>query len=1444
MPSPSLLAARMTDSDTAIPARLRRVRDRLAGHGPAGTRIVVAIHIAILAALAYLPALTAAPGRMPTDTKLYLYFDPSRLTGDAPFAWDSRQFAGWVPHQTVSYLWPSGPWYSFFDWIGAPDWIAHRLWIATVLVLGGLGARCAARHLGLSLTGALVAAMCYQLSPYILPYLSRTSAMLLPWAGLGWLIALTIRAATQTRWRHVAIFGLVMATVAAPNATAIVMIAPAPVLWLLHAAFSRIISWKRAAITAAKIGAISAAVSLWWIAMLSVQSRFGADVLGYSESLEAVSFTSSSPEVLRGMGYWLFYVRDPIGFTTSAAFDYMSSGRLVAVGFALLLVSLAGLAWTKWSSRRFAILLVAVGVVLAVGVHPIDEPSPLLSPFAENSRSSIALALRSSTRALPLSTLGFALGAGALVTAIRGLRDRLAPRARELFVRTRAATVAALLVGLLAVANLPALFDGGFVDPILERDQDPPVGWSEATAALDAGSSGSRVLQLPGTEFGAFRWGYTVDPPLPGLTDKPLVTRDLLPLGSPAAMDLVYALDDRFQEGWAENTAVAPIARLLAVDTIWLPDDVAFDRFRTPRPELTSARFATAGDGLGAPVPYGPAVPNVPVIAVVDEQSISEPAIGTPLPNVELVAVQDPEAIVRAKTDATVVAGSADGLVDAAAAGLLTGHELIRYSADLLDADATNGDDAGIDTAAHVIVTDSNRDRAHQWRTAQDVWGFTEDGTDEPGVLRFDSADQRTPVFAGPTSADMTIAEQRGAVTADVSAYGEPFAYRPENRAAMAVDGDPTTAWVVGDRFEAVGEYIRLTADEPMSTLRLVQPQGIRNRWITEVELSSGGQTQRVALTDESRSAAGQTLTLAAPASVLTVTIIATANDAAPAAGLDAVGFAEVDAGLGPTDEIVRVPGNVLPATTDDQQVDIVLTRLRTRATNRWRNDPEPRLSRAFTLAGDRAFDATVTTRLDARASDATIASLLGWTGTTADRRLAGVPAMGGWAATDGSADTSWVTPFGQAVGSTLTIPLATERPVTTLMLHQPPSAQFSLITEIAITAGGITRTVAVPTPDSSGASVVSFDAISGLQLQLMITATNVATTVDRRYANTVTLPTALSEVTADNITPAALPTAIDVACRDDVMTIDDSPIAVHVSGSVEALFAGQPATTELCSDTPWQLGSGEHVVRSAAGVASGIDVDRVVLRSAPVDSPPATATEAVTATLTGTSHTGRTVLVDPCPNGCWLVFGEGFNAGWSATTGGHSLGAPTQVDGGFNGWYLPPSGDARTVSLEFEGQRTLTVGLVLSGLAVLACIAIAILDRRRRDDHAPDPPLLTAPWADAHIGVWSWRSPAALTSATALVAGTLVISPPWGLICAAIAFVCGFLLRRPLLVATVAMVLAVYIGASITLTVVREHPFANAGFPAEFEGLHHAGMAVVVLLLASAFAGRRPTSR
>ena len=88
-----------------------------------------------MAVLAYVPALASSRGRMPADTKLYLYLDPGRLIGDAPWTFDGRQFAGWVPHQVIAYVWPQGPWYWLGSAVGLPDWVVHRLWLGTLFLV-------------------------------------------------------------------------------------------------------------------------------------------------------------------------------------------------------------------------------------------------------------------------------------------------------------------------------------------------------------------------------------------------------------------------------------------------------------------------------------------------------------------------------------------------------------------------------------------------------------------------------------------------------------------------------------------------------------------------------------------------------------------------------------------------------------------------------------------------------------------------------------------------------------------------------------------------------------------------------------------------------------------------------------------------------------------------------------------------------------------------------------------------------------------------------------------------------------------------------------------------------------------------------------------------------------------------------------------------------------
>ncbi len=1381
----------------------------------------------LLAALAYLPSLRSAPGKMPTDTKLYLYLNPGRLIADAPFSWDTRQFAGWVPHQTIAYLWPSGPWFWVFDKLGIPDWVAHRLWIATLLFLGGLGVRWAAKHLGLSTTAAVTAAVVYQLSPYILPYISRTSVMLLPWAAVGWLVGLTIRACGRTRWRDAALFALVVLTVGAVNATAIALIAPAPILWLVHAVWQRTINWRTAIATALKLGGLSLLVSLWWIAMLLVQGKHGADVLSFSETLDAVSLTSTGTETLRGLGYWLFYVRDPFAFTTSASFDYMTSGRVIVAGYALLVIGLAGIAITRWSQRRYAALLVFSGIVLAVGVHPIANPSPLMGPVKD---SALGLAIRSSTRAIPVFNFGIALGIGALVTALGATRSRMR-------------MVAPAVVTLIAVVNLPALHAGGLVDPALVRDQDVPAAWQQAAAQLDSTSSEYRVMQLPGSEFGAFRWGYTVDPPLPGLTDKPLVTRDLLPLGSPGAMDLLYALDNRVQNGTLEPAAVAPVVRLLGVDTIWVANDLAFDRFRTPRPEVISDFFHQRPNGLGDPVAYGTPQINVPVIGMVDEQQLSDPRLGTPLPPVELVPVKDPQSIIRASADVVVLAGSGDGMVDAAAAGLIHGNEAVLYAADLSARQL-----ADLAPGTRVIVTDSNRDRAAQWRGSQDVSGFTETGGDGADVTRLDQADQRLAVFSaqtgnGLTGGNQTTAALDGGLTVRATAYGEPFAYRPEYRPTMAVDGDQSTAWVVGIRGDPVGESIELSTTD--GSLSLVQVQDrFANRQITAVHIDQPGEpAQAVVLDDTSLTTPGQQIAVVAAKPVTIVIDRVSPRAAGADSGPSGVGFAE----LGPVAvETVRPPGDALAAVTAETPLDIVLTRDRVRATNRWRSDPEPALLREFSLPVDLTLRPTITLRLDQRADDVTLNALTGTTGVAiADRRLAGVPAAGGQSAIDADPASQWVTPFGQAIGATLDIPLMAGTVADQFTMVQPNDALHSQITEVRLQIGEVDVVVAVPDADATGRSLVTFPRATGDHLTLTITAVEARPTTDRRYGEIVALPTAIAEVEGLPVAPVLI-TSASTNCRTDLLAVDGSPLGVHLTvDDIASLVSGEAIDVTTCAtDNQIVLTRGIHRIVAVPGLRTGVDIDRIVLRSSaapPADSNGGGVASAGRPTVTVVrSRTERTATVSACPTGCWLILGEGFNPAWAADVvsgsgAGSGLGAPTQISGGFNGWWLPPSGAPRVISMVWTPQSSLDIALLLAAFGVIACIILAVVDRSGRAALAtPDAPR----FADVRSPV-SRRS--ALLGAVALVAlSSLVIAPFWSVI-ALVPAVLMATLTRVRLVAVSAAVLAGVVGLIVAQRERSQHFFANAGWPGKFEDLHRLAVFVVVLLVSAClFDGER----
>ena len=248
----------------------------------------------------------------------------------------------------------------------------------------------------------------------------------------------------------------------------------------------------------------------------------------------------------------------------------MSHVWVIAAGFAVPILAVASAVSTRWRHRVFLVWLVVIGVVVSVGGHQWSIPSLYQWVWQRFSTTSSGLALRSTPRAVPLLALGLAGLLGAGVTAL----GRAVPRWHRPLLGVTVVIVA---------VNLPAFFTGDLV----ARATSAGAG----AVVLEAGRGavvGERRRQsgprIPGTDFAAYRWGFTLEPILPGLTDRPTLQRETVPYGGLGTVDLLAALDRRLQEGILDPNAIAPIARRLAVGDIVAQSDLVYERYRTTRP--------------------------------------------------------------------------------------------------------------------------------------------------------------------------------------------------------------------------------------------------------------------------------------------------------------------------------------------------------------------------------------------------------------------------------------------------------------------------------------------------------------------------------------------------------------------------------------------------------------------------------------------------------------------------------------------------------------------------------------------------------------------------------------------------------------------------------------------------------------------------------------------
>ena len=1436
--------------------------------------------IVLAALMAYVPLLFTQPGKVGADTKTYLYLDPAALLRDAPYVWDSQIGLGTVTHQNIGYLFPMGPFYWFFEAIGTPDWVAQRLWLGSVLFGAAMGMRFLVRtldrHRALSTSGGvLVASLAYMLSPYFLSYAARISVILLPWAALPWLLALTMRAVRRGGWRDPAWFAFVVLVVGGINATALLLVGLGPLAWLVYAvAIEREATVGEALAAAGRIALLTVGTSLWWIAGLWAEGRYGLPVIRYTETYRTVSESSTAPEVLRGLGYWFFYGNDKLGPWIEPSAEYTNRVPLLALSYLLPILALTAAALVRWRHRGYVLALLVIGALAAIAGHPWGGASLLGGIFTAGTRTDVGLSLRSTPRAVPLVILATSLLLGAGVTAV----GRRLPR--------YAAPVTAL-VAVLVVLNLPPLWTGSLVAQNLQRDEAIPTYWQEVAAHLDAGDHLTRVLEVPGTDFASYRWGNTVDPVTPGLMERGYVARELFQWGSPQSADLLNAFDRRLHEESLDPEAIATMARILGVGDIVTRSDLQYERFRIARPRDVWDLFRSA-DGLGEPTAFGPRTPNV---AGPEQTMVDEVELGTPVdlehpPAVGVFPVDDPRPIVRAlqAEHPLLMSGDGDGIVDAAGSGLLDPDQALFSSASF----ATTPDVFATvyDQDADLLVTDTNRRRAHRWGSLREITGYTERAGEVPGT--YDPTDQRLEVFPGSGDEARTVTELRlrdgegltTGATITASAYGNPITYTPDDRPALALDGDPLSAWRVGALDGVGGESLVIALDEPVTveSLNLLQPINLeRTRWITAARLHFDDQPPvDVDLDERSRaeSGEGQTIDLSGPTTFerLEIEVLADNIGWRPRyEGVSGVGFAEVRIpGVG-IEEFVRPPVDLLDAagaSSADHRLSWLFTRLRSNPAEPVRGDEESTMRRILDVPTGRAFTASGQARLSAFLDDATIDSVVGMPGVeaggvtaTSGTRLPGSLRSRASSALDGDSTTAWTSTFQQRADAYLD--LRVPEPVTfdQLTLEVVADGRHSVPTRIRIEAAvGDAAPVPVAAVDlpyvwdqSAPGDTVTLpidlpNEVTGDHLLVVVESVRQVPTRDW-YSNVRTItPLSIAELGIPGVSVTAPTGEVDSGCRDDLAAIDGVAVPLRVTGSVDDALDRRALAVAPCPAAPaTDLDAGEHLLRTADGRVTTFDVDRLVLASAaggealPLDALPRDVSPGPEVTVTDDGRVQTTATVGASSGASWLVLGQSWSDGWVLEGEGLPADAPVLINGFANGWLLPPSTTPVDVTLTWTPQRAVWIAIVASAIAGLSCLVLLVTGRRRADRRLPsvappeapdEPTAMWPPLADAP----PVRGTAALVGfAVAAVAVAVNVPSGWSLLAIvpmlAVAVASLRWRRGQNLPATAAAACLALAGAFITIQQFRHRYPPDFAWPGEFAAVHLVGLAAVLLL-------------
>ena len=643
-----------------------------------------------LAALAFALALLQRPGEATSETKIGLHVDPVGFLGDVVSAWSPTEDLGHVQGgQYGGYLFPMGPFFALGRLLDVAPWLVQRLWLGLVLALAAWGTvrlldalLGPPRGVAHALAGLLVI-----LNPYVVVFSARTSVTLLGYAALPWLLLCVHRGLRAPRsWWWPAAFALVLAcTGGGVNAavTAWVLLGP-----LLLAGYERLaggVGWAALRGFGWRAAVACTLASAWWVIPVLVQARHGVDFLRFTEQPGTIWSTTSLPESLRGMGYWISYLGVGYGGRLRPLFGdggvLLFAAPVVVAGLLVPALALSGFAWTRrWRYGPFFLALALAGLLVMAAGFPEGTPLRRAMNFTYNHVAAIQF-LRTTYKAGPLLALAVACLGGVAVARLPG---------------RWAAGAAAALVGLAAVASWP-LVRGQALDSQLAWERIPPA-WEAAADHVDrTAGERHRAVVLPGQLYAYYDWGGTVDAILPALAESPVAARYAVPYADLRAVDMLWTVDGLVQQRRALPGQLAPLLDLMGAGVVVAGADD--DRSRSGA--VPAADAADVLDQLGRPDrAWGPVRPEPRAAG-----TLGPPR---PLPRVRAWDRPDARPLVRLAGEgaATVVDGSAGGLAGLAALRALPRQGLLAYAGDLSAAELRRAAAGG-----EVVVTDSNRRR-------------------------------------------------------------------------------------------------------------------------------------------------------------------------------------------------------------------------------------------------------------------------------------------------------------------------------------------------------------------------------------------------------------------------------------------------------------------------------------------------------------------------------------------------------------------------------------------------------------------------------------------------------------------------------------------------------------------------------------------------------------